>query len=229
LQGELSAADNLRFEGEDRSVIFAPESAALKLFAPVGALIWEQKRVPLNLTIQKAEGIDLGGQHTLTVHIDAPPAEIGRWGGTPEMDQFGVGTFLNLSDAEALNLSRFEQQQSGLRIDAAGAASSGQSVTVIPTPALIKIPGRSRLLDLIAGLYGVADMYTMLSERNGSARLNPGEPQVVIKQETWNVHSGDGQQKNAPLNAVQAFSQAKRSAGAALPAVEQAVDLRGVF
>lgn len=91
LESELTRPDNLRIDGDDHSVIVGPQQAGGKLFAPVGELVWEQKRVPLNLPIEKAEGIDLGGWHTLTITSGLPDER-------PETDWFGVGTFLKLPD-----------------------------------------------------------------------------------------------------------------------------------
>ena len=119
LKGELTNPDNLRVEGEDRSVIFGPQATGGKLFAPVGELIWEQKRAPLNLDIEKVEGVDLGGWHRLTV--TAGLADEKR-----EEDWFGVGTYLKLPDGEALNNANFAPQQSGLRIGA-GEMSKGST------------------------------------------------------------------------------------------------------
>jgi hypothetical protein len=229
LQPELDKPDNLRFEGEDRSVVFAPAAGGIKLFAPVGAFIWEQKRVPLNLDIQKAEGVELGGWHRLTVEVRSDDPEVVKaWGGVRENDQFSVGTYLILSDGDALNLSRFEEQQSGLRIDAGAVPSEGLAESKVPTPKLIKIPGRRPLIAML-GLYGIKDMFTMLGERDGSARPEAGGARVTVKPESWNSHAAGATLNSEPLNSVQAFTQARRFGGVALPAVEPAVDLTGVF
>lgn len=231
LQVELGKPDNLRFEGEDNSVVFAPTAGELKLFAPVGVLVWEQKRVPLQLAIQKAEGVELGGWHTLSVEINHPdPEVVKKWGGIPEKDQFSVGTYFVLNDGQALNLSRFEEQQSGLRLGANAAMSRGLEQVKLPELNLIKLPGRVPLLFAVAGLIGIGAMYAMLGERDGSAQPKPGAPQVTVKQEAWNSLDAAGAVRNsAPLNSVQAFGQARQIGGVALPAAESAVDLTGVF
>ncbi len=222
LQGELSKPDNLRIEGEDRSVIFAPQSTGAKLFAPVGELVWEQKRAPLNLAIEKVEGVELVGWHTLTVTSGLP-------GEKPEEDWFGVGTYHKLSDGEALNTANFVKQQSGLRIGV-GEMSTGAPATAKIGLSLVKLPKRSKVVDLLGSQYVNAGLASALSERVNGAKLASGPAQVEVRQEAWNAHSADGKVQNAvALNSAQAFAQAKQTGGVALSATEKALDLTGVF
>lgn len=232
LKAELSNPDNLRMEGEDHSVIFAAQTSKkddkLKLLAPVGELVWEQKRVPLNLAIQKIEGIKLDGWHKLVVKSqlgdDKPDVE------KPELDWFGVGTYLNLGDSEALNNSRFEQQQSGVRMGA-DLMSEGSAKDAEIKIQLVKLPKLIRFADFfIIAQYTSPALASILGERAGGAQLTAGKAGVTVAQESWNHHSSDGKAQNAqPLNSVQAFVQTKQSGGIALPATEKALDLIGVF
>jgi hypothetical protein len=227
LKPELRNPANLRVEGEDRSVIFAGQVAAptdkSKLLAPVGALIWEQKRVPLAFSIQKAEGVQLGGWHRLKA-VSSLGAD------TPEYDWFGVGTYLNLSDAEALNTSRFDLQQSGLRMDT-GILNRGNFRTAKIEIEIIKLPARFKFLGLFAiRQYVSVALAGILNERAGGARPEGGDPAVTVAPESWTHLGPEGARRNAaPLNAAQAFVEAKRFGGVALPAVDAALDLTGVF
>jgi hypothetical protein len=232
LQPELSNPENLRTEGEDSSVIFAAQTPKkgdkLKLLAPVGVLIWEQKRVPLNLAIQKAEGIQLGGWHKLVVNSNL--AEDGHDVENPELDWFGVGTFLNLGDSEALNNSRFEQQQSGLRIGAVAMAEGGSKEAEICIE-LVKLPERFKLKGFFtSAIYANSALTSILGERTSGAQLTSGKAGVKVAQEGWNHHGSGGKAQNAqPLNSVQAFVGTKQNGGIALPATEKALSLNGVF
>ncbi|MER2600172.1 MAG: DUF6603 domain-containing protein, partial [Caldilineales bacterium] len=222
LKGELTNPDNLRVEGDDRSVIFGPQTTGGKLFAPVGELIWEQKRAPLHLDIQKVEGVDLGGWHKL--EVTAGLADEKR-----EDDWFGVGTYLKLADGEVLNNAKFAPQQSGLRIGT-GAMSKGNHKDKAVEIELVKLPKRFRFLDLPGAQYVSAGLASVLRERAGGAQLDPGPAQVAVRQEAWNAHAGNGQVQNTDaLNSVQAFVQAKQASGVALPATAKALDLTGVF
>ena len=221
LPGELTKPDNLRMEGEDRSVVFGPiASSGTKLFAPVGELIWEQKRVPLNLAIQKVEGINLDGWHTLTIESNLTS--------NAENDWFGVGTYLKLGDSEALNTSRFAQQQSGLRIGAEK-MSEGAVVTAKIELSLVKLPQRNRFA-ITSKLYVSAALAGVLSQKSQGAQLVPGEAQVLVKPETWNTHDKKGAPQNVtPQNASRSVVQATQTGGIALPATEKPLNLAGVL
>lgn len=229
LKGELTNPDNLRVEGEDRSVIFGPQTTGAKLFAPVGELIWEQKRAPLDLDIEKVEGVDLGGWHRLaiTAGLALEPKE---------EDWFGVGSYLKLPDGEALNNARFALQRSGLRIGAGEMKSGAQEEKTVKIE-LVKLPKRFRFRDLLgqalrfeSAQYVNGGLAGVLRERAGGARLDPGPVQVAVRQEAWNAHAANGQIQNTDtLNSVQAFVQAKQAGGVALPATAKALDLTGVF
>jgi hypothetical protein len=224
LQGELTNPDNLRMEGEDRSVIFAPpKGGSVKLFAPVGELIWEQKRAPLNLDIEKVEGVQLGGWHRLTV-----TSQLGD--GSPEMDWFGMGTYVNLADSEALNTSTFTQQQSGMRVGV-GEMSEGAHDEAGILISLKKLPTPHKFLELFPLLLFVNQALSgMLSERANGAQLDPGKAGVAVHQESWNAHDASGATVNPKaLNDAQAFVQAKQSGGIALPATAKALNLTGVL
>lgn len=224
LRAELKDPDNLRVEGEDSSVVFAPAASGVaKLVFPVGQLVWEQKRVPLNLAIQKVEGVNLAGWHTLVVAS-------GLSDEGPEDDWFGVGTYLELGDSEALNTSRFVQQQSGLRIGAL-AMSEGAAEDATIQLNLVKLPSRLPLL-ISGGVYVGAALASVLGERHAGAVLTPGEALVTVSQETWSVldAAGDvGPVDAGPLNDTQAFALAKRTGRVAVPAAVPAVDLTGVL
>lgn len=224
LQHELTKPDNLRMEGEDRSVVFAPlASTGAKLFAPVGELIWEQKRVPLNLAIQKIEGVNLNGWHRLTITSDQLDQK-------PESDWFGVGTYLKLPDSESLNNSRFVQQESGLRIGT-NAMSSGASVNAEIKISLLKLPKRFKFEGKFKiGQYVTAALHGALGDRSQGAKLVPGEAQVMVRQESWNTHDKNGAVQNTTAqNAIQSFVRVKQTGGIALPATEKPLNLAGVL
>lgn len=221
LQPELTKADNLRMEGDDPSVIVELSSGATRRFAPVGELIWEQKRAPLNLAIEKVEGIDLGGWHTIV------PSAVGI-SAMPEDDWFGVGTYLKLGDAEALNTSRFARQQSGLRIGA-GTMLEGVTVDAEIKLEIIKLPKRIVLPLTLGKLYVEVALSVMLGERAGDAKIPASVALVAVTQESWNTHGAGGALQNAAAqNEIQAFAAAKQSGGVAIPAAAALVDLAGV-
>ena len=222
--GEIIKPENLRSEGDDHSVLFAENSNALKLFTPVGVIIWEQKRVPVQLPIQKLEGVELNGLHKLSITTSLPAAQI-----TPEYDWFGVGTYLKLPDSEALNNAQFVQQQSGIKIGNVPLLE-GESIRADLKLSLIKLPVRVKFSNLQSAHYLSAALNGMLSERSTGAKLSGGKPQVTVGQENWNCHASNGTIKNdTSLNSVQAFMEVRQSGGIALPADEKQVNLSTIL
>jgi hypothetical protein len=222
-KGELSKPENMRSEGTDPSVIYGALPEGERLFAPLGEIIWEQKRVPLNLPIQKLEGVDLGGWHTVE-----PSATMSS---KPETDWFGVGTYLKLSDSEALNNAKFAPQQSGIRIGTTDITEGAKEDAVLNL-SLIKIvkPSRFPLGDLIGLQYINSALSSMMAERSGNSKLNPGKAQVTVNDEAWNSHGANGKiQNTTALNSIQAFVNAKQTGGIALPASEKQLNLTGVI
>ncbi len=220
-QGEISNPDNVRPEGEDSSVILAPNSTSLKLFSPVGTIIWEQKRVPLQLPIQKLAGIALIGYHKISVTTDKPSI--------PEYDWFGVGTYLVLKDAEALNNALFVKQQSGIRIGA------GPLVQGVPVDAeleinLVKLPSRELLGKFPISNYLSGALARMLNERISGAKIEAGKPKIKVVGEIWDTYSQTGSVRNSiAFNSTQAFVEARQYGGIALPKGEKKLDLTGII
>lgn len=226
LKGELSKPENLRAEGQENSVLLKPppEGAPPNLIAPISELIWEQKRVPLDLPIQRLEGVELGAWHTL--HVTSGDPNEAR-----EEDWFGVGTYLELSDGEALNNARFAKQRSGVRVGVGGfAVGASETKTIeielvkIQAPVLVLLPGKHAIAQ-----YLPAALIQVLGERGGGARLRAGAPGVTVQQEKWNTLTGAGALQAQNLNSVQAFVHVKQNGGVAVPAVEKTVNLAGVM
>ena len=223
-QGEITKPDNIRSEGEDKSVLFGPAEDGLKLFAPVGEIIWEQKRIPLDLDIEKVEGVELNSWHHITATTTLP-------GFVPETDWFGVGTFLKMTDGQALNNPRFEKQNSGIRIGA-GVMIEGPTAVGDLQIQLIKLPKPINFIlrYSLGAQYVNPGLAAMLAGRNGGTKLEPGKAQVKVAQEEWNTFDKNGKAQNAgSVNAVQAFIQAKQTSGIALPAGEKQLNLTGII
>jgi hypothetical protein len=213
---------NLRCEGDDPSVILkpAPGSAGdVPILGVMGALIWEQKRAPFGLDLQRFEGVPLDRVHRVTITA----ADM-----TPEQDWFGVGTYLSLSQSEALNNARFIQAQSGVRVSLAVMDHSAPRPCDVNLD-LIKLPKRSRLTGLLAVNYMSSGLTNMQGERATKAVAKPGEPRIKTTQERWNAHDATGAVAATDVNSIQAFTTARAGGGIAQPATASPVNLAGVF
>lgn len=221
---EFAKIENIRSEGEDGSVILRSDRAAVVGNAAVvgvfGAIVWEQKRVPFGLDLQRFEGAPLSGIHHLL--LSPKDAVIAT---EVESDWFGVGTYLALSDSEALNNARFAKAQSGIRIPLDKMAS-GNSVGRDVSLDLVKLPEPLRI-PAFAVAYMSSALTAMQADRAGKPQMRAGGARVKAGQEEWVAHSAAG--AGAGLGAAQAFSMARTNGGFACPKTTGQVSLAGVF
>ncbi len=219
---ELAKPDNLRSEGEDASVFFKPNLEAEKLFSPVGALVWEQKRSPLKIQIQKFEGTRLPSPMSLNLSIPSLTNTI------DERDSFGMGSYSDVSEAEKLNVPGFSDQVSGVRLSMDSYQRGNKEDEAI-TINLVRRPYKYPAMKAIA-MSVSPSLGSVLGERNGGAKLDPGVPKVAILPEAWNVHEASGKKSSdQTLNPVEAFLGARQVNGIAIAATSQPVSLSGVF
>ena len=219
---ELAKPDNLRSEGEDASVFFKPNLEAEKLFSPVGALVWEQKRSPLKIQIQKFEGTRLQSPMSLNLSIPSLTNTI------DERDSFGTGSYSDVSEAEKLNVPGFSDQVSGVRLSMDSYQRGNKEDEAI-TINLVRRPYKYPAMKAIA-MSVSPSLGSVLGERNGGAKLDPGVPKVAILPEAWNVHEASGKKSSdQTLNPVEAFLGARQVNGIAIAATSKPVSLSGVF
>ena len=219
---ELAKPDNLRSEGEDASVFFKPNLQGEKLFSPVGALVWEQKRSPLKIQIQKFEGTRLPSPMSLNLSIPSLTNTI------DERDSFGMGSYSDVSEAEKLNVPGFSDQVSGVRLSM-DSYQRGKKEDEAITINLVRRPYKYPAMKAIA-MSVSPSLGSVLGERNGGAKLDPGVPKVAILPESWNIHEASGKKSSdKTLNPVEAFLGARQVNGIAIAATSQPVSLSGVF
>lgn len=224
LLGEFDKPENIRAEGEDASVVLREDRAdvvgAAKVVGVIGAIVWEQKRVPLGLDLQRFEGRPLDGTHHLALS-PGPGIDIQN-----ENDWFGLGTFLNVSDSEALNNARFTNAQSGIRIPLDAMAEAAKTQCTVDLD-LIKLPSPLRIAaQTRAYLHG--GLAPMQAERGIKPAVKSGGPRIKAGQEEWAVHSAAGG-VSATVSSAQAFALSRRDGGVAKPVAVAAVDMSGMF
>ena len=122
LEQELGALTNWRAElpkGSNISVALrqlgAQDSDRLVLH-PVGTLKISQRRIPLNLELDK-----VGNQRPADADLFSLTATVGGGGSTNVLQEpFATGQFVDLGDADRLSSPGFSPEDSGLEIAAAG-------------------------------------------------------------------------------------------------------------
>ena len=221
LSEEISRPANLRGEGEDPDVVFSatspaqPQQSSQAPVIPVGAVIWEQKRVPLDRILHKAEGIQVDPPRSVTVSVAGATT-------TPETDVFSVASTTEATDATALSGPAFSEGQSGFRLDLAGVtAVAGKKVPHTDAINLMILPRRSRTrLDLtVLAAFG-AGLCESLAERSTGAQIKTQNAVVQVTAEKWTTPGGA---ISYPADAFEA------SPGAARPVSTPQVNLTGVL
>ncbi|GAA8847017.1 hypothetical protein DUHN55_21920 [Helicobacter pylori] len=221
LAGELSRQENLRAEGTDPEIQLAPGADDPTLAVPVGALVWEQKRVPLQQLLERAEGQPLAPARTLHVAVAA-------WTTTPERDLFSHGTFSELSDAHQLATPTFVEAVSGFRLSAGeDFATAADKVTASLATDVVRLPERLSFTGRAA--YLSVDRLATLVEREQGAVLVAQEPRVEVAAEPWTVGERVTDDFGMPFTAASASSTARHAGLVAAPVSSPVVSLTGVF
>ncbi|MDX2815736.1 hypothetical protein PV410_24755 [Streptomyces sp. PA03-5A] len=222
LKPELSRRENLRAEGEDVDVVLKPGIAVDGvLVSPVGALIWEQKRAPLETLVDRFEGAPLTGKAQLAL---TGPA---GWAVTDESDWFSPGTFtsLDLAAAQTMNNATFQVLRSGIRIASGGDAKAPTAVPYSPKISLVKRPSPTRFAATV-GSYLTPALAAALSERDTTPRVEAGLPKVAVVAETYDVHSAGGTTVASGETPFQAFQLSRLGPGlVATPSADVVVTL----
>ncbi|WP_347345842.1 DUF6603 domain-containing protein [Microbacterium sp.] len=222
-RGELSDPANLRGEGTDAELVYGGGGIDPSVIVPVGTLVWEQKRVPLDLPLQRAEGQDLGGVRTLRVSVaGVADPDLGA-----ERDSFARGTFAHLSDAEALATPSFVEARSGFRLDGAAHMQAAAAVERRIELNLVRLPERRRIA--FAGLIAALPLIELglLSESLQGAAVRPQAPAVTVGSEAWQHVDASGAVTGG--SAAACLMTAKLSGGMATPAGTAAVELQEVL
>ena len=133
LLAELDEPDNLRGgrRPTPRSILAAPPTSGPAGGAPVGQLVWSQRRAPLDLLLDKLDGAPVVRPETIRAS--------GNQVTGPDTDWFASAAFTTLSDADALARPAFERLSAGVRIGLTG-TDDGPTRTLTVTVKQIRVP-----------------------------------------------------------------------------------------
>lgn len=203
---ELTPANLRASEATDRYVALrpaAPPNPGLPLVSPLGQLTWVQHRAPLGLLLQRIGGAPLSRPESVVV---AGPMLTG-----PELEWFAPGSFVDLTDAEALNRKAFERLTGGARFGDPGtddgpSATRTVSVRQIrpPAPETTK-PGLS-----FPGWFAEAVLV-----RTGGTVPAAAVPAITVGEENWTVSDPLGGAATTGLSSAQAHQLAALRGGVA--------------
>lgn len=211
---ELGKAENVHTENiGDPQVVLSPRPSAGLLAAvpPTGTLQVAQRRAPLGLLIDRVDGRPLAGPQGVKVTS----------GSGDVSERFSPGTYITLSDSEALNRPPFDVLPSG-RVLAVADPALGESAIPDAREVLQIIISNGVVLDGVpARGVDLVAMVALVSAAGKPPALSDAAPLVTAKQEVW-----------AATSTVDAFSSAtaahqfvRYNSGVAQPSADAAAPL----
>ncbi len=225
LAPELSRPANLRaVGGADPLVRLAPRPSAgpLASVPPLAQIAWAQRRAPLDLPIDRLEGVPLGVTQGVRATSTAPDQQ-------SETELFSPGSFITLTQAEALNRPAFERLDGGVRLGWLTPEMSPRNAAKPDDRQVVrKVVGEPAENQILGApwLAVTAGVLAMIAERPRPAAVTSRTPLVVAAAETWATDAG-----TTHTSATAAHQQVRiGAAGLALPAADlgRPVDLSAV-
>ncbi|AKF86652.1 hypothetical protein MFUL124B02_30910 [Myxococcus fulvus 124B02] len=217
---ELEKPSNLEaIGGEDRRVATSPKTNTGKaLISPLGQVAWSQKRAPLDVTLERFEGVPLESPQAVIATLPMASAAVQDW--------FSPGTFVELSGSESLNKGAFERLDAGRRVgfDLKKSAFIAHPLQV----KTVRLPHEVLLLKLFLAF--PPNFLEAALGRRAAPSIFAAAPAIAVKDETWAVQGKDGDVLKAGTSQTDAHQRARYSGAVALPALEVAepIDLGGI-
>jgi hypothetical protein len=141
-------------------------------------------------------------------------------------DVFGLGSYANVSQSEALNSNAFHRLKAGITLGGGiqlDPVSEGKTIDVT----VMHIPSRRALFSVVARPLSAA-LQLAMAEPGGPARTQPSPPIVKVHEEAWQARTAAGGVIADNLSAFQAFQAGRAAGGMAVPATETALNMAGV-
>jgi len=182
-------------QAADPLVAVSPVAGGLEgraLCSPLGSLAWSQGIVPIDLPVVRAAGRRLASEQRVSVTADGAVA---RPGDATE-DWFAPGTFLDVTQAEALALPPFQRLKAGMLLDLPLHESTSESATTdyqtfvragaaeTPDVETSTVLALSVLLPSRAG--------EMVAGRTALPVVGDRSALVAVRPEGWSVHTVAG-------------------------------------
>ncbi len=179
---ELGKAENVHTENiGDPQVVLSPRPSAGVLAAvpPTGTLQVGQRRAPLGLLIDRVDGRPLAGPQGVKVTN----------GSADVTERFSPGSYISLSDSEALNRPPFDVLPSGRVLSLADPALSESAIPdarqvlqIVISNAVVSDGVDARTVDLVA-------MVALVTAAGKPPGLSDTSPLITANQEVWTATS----------------------------------------
>ncbi len=173
----------------ERDVVFRllPVPPTVALVYPRGGVAWQQKRVPLAVPIDRADGAPLGSNQRVTASVPNQTSGLN--------DLFAPGSFITLSQSEALNRPPFEQLPAGV-VSAGGADLLGSIRPQKMQPQVFRKVRDEGWLPLGRLTFAALDLpgilCGMVADRDATPAAATRTPLVTVAPEAWATSDGAG-------------------------------------
>ena len=216
LADELEKAANLTVaEGDDGLVLLSRHDESTRVvMSPLGPPTWSQNRVPLGLAVETFEDGKLDAAQRLEVSASVPT--------TAHLDWFSPGSFVELSEAEALALPAFERHQAGVVASLEISRSTGVSIDV--TFDEIRLPSIRIVVDGFAVPPHVLDR---MQATAAPPSIRPRPPRFGLRDDRFRVEAGPGTVLVADVGPVAAHLAARAGRGARQHVADRLVEVIG--
>jgi hypothetical protein len=206
----------------DPDVVLKPRAgrATVAAVPPTGTLRVQQRRAPLGLLVERVDGRPLAGPEGATIST----------AGADVSDSFAPGTYVNLTDAEALNRPPFDQLPAGRVLSLPDPPlSSFPSTTDTRTVKQIVIRAGQIQSDGAGFAFNLAHIAALTAAARRPPALSDAAPLVKARPEAWTAATPVATHGFTSATAAHQF--ARYNATVALPEADSdaPVSLAGVL
>jgi hypothetical protein len=214
LATELTKATNLVVaEGDDGLVLLSRQDDSPRIvLSPLGAPTWSQNRVPLGLPIQRFEEDRLENPQRLDVRASVPT--------TAHLDWFSPGSFVELTEAEAMALPAFERHPAGVVASLDVTRSAGVIVDVAYEE--IRLPSTTRV---VPGFVIPVQVLDRMQAVAAPAAIRPRPARFGLVDDRFSVESGAGAALATDVTAVGAHLAGRGGRGATQHVADRLVEI----
>jgi hypothetical protein len=168
-------------------------------------LQWTQKRAPFDVILDRFEGQPLPAQQSVVVESPQAAGKVDDW--------FAPGSYVNLSESEALHRPAFERLESGVQIGFGAlnkSAALRHDVTVIE----VRLPHPPRF-QVDALLFATITLDGVRA-RTAAAAVRTTAAKIGVTDERMDVRGTDGAILESGRSMTDAFQRARNLGGVAL-------------
>jgi len=202
LAEEMALAANLAItEGDDGLVLLTRhDESARVVLSPLGVPTWSQNRVPLGLAVETFEDGKLDTPQRLDVRASVPT--------TPHVDWFSPGSFVELTEAEAMALPAFERHRAGVVVSLDATRSTGVATDVSFEE--IRLPSTRRVVD---GFVIPAHVLDRMEAVAAPVSIRRRPARFGVLDDRFRVESGPGTVLATDVSAVAAYLAGRAGRG----------------